>query len=183
MKAANALPAKLVVSLFTGEAPLFSDALKRLKEEFGPLDFLSELLDFDYTDYYKDEFGEGLKRKVASFENLVLPEGLAGIKTFTDAIERGFKKDSKRRINIDPGILTQQNFILATRKNFSHRVCLAHGVYADLTLIYSGGGFKDLEWTYPDYREKGMKAMLSEIRKRYVFKLKADKEAAEGVAG
>ncbi|MEK6531573.1 MAG: DUF4416 family protein [Deltaproteobacteria bacterium] len=182
MKATNTPPAKLVVSLFTCEKPLFLDALKWLEEEFGPLDFLSELLAFDYTDYYKDEFGGGLKRKVASFENPVLPEGLADIKTFTNSLEEGFKNGPKRRINIDPGILTNHNFILATRKDFSHRVCLSQGVYADLTLIYSGGGFKDLEWTYPDYRDSRMKSILLEIRKRHVFKLKAGQGAPAGDA-
>lgn len=182
MKATNTPPAKLVVSLFTGAATLFSDALKGLEAEFGPLDFLSESLAFDYTDYYKDEFGVGLKRKVASFENPVLPEGLADIKTFTNSLEQGFKEGPKRRINIDPGVLTSHNFILASCKNFSHRVCLSQGVYADLTLIYSGGGFKDLEWTYPDYRDSRMKSILSEIRKRHVFMLKANQGVLAGAA-
>jgi hypothetical protein len=172
MKAKAPEDAKLVVSMFTGDALLFKDALEKLVPRFGGIDSISEVMAFDYTDYYKDEFGGGLKRRVMSFEGLVGPDALAAIKTFTNSVEDDFRKDSSRRINIDPGILTLNNFVLASCKNFAHRIYLSDGVYADLTLLYSKDGFKDLPWTYPDYRDLRMKSMLVEIRKRYALRLR-----------
>lgn len=163
---------KLVVSLFTGLAGLFPEALERLQDRYGPIDLLSEPLDFNYTDYYKDEFGSGLKRKVASFENLVGPDELAKIKVAANSLEESFLTgDKKRRINIDPGILSLERFVLASRKNFAHRIYLGDGVYADLTLIYAGGSWKPLEWTYPDYKEDRLKTILTQIRMRYAFQI------------
>lgn len=172
MKASEPEDANLVISLFTGRKALFTEALKSIEKRFGPLEFLSEALDFSGTDYYRDEFGTGLKRKIVSFEGLISMTGLAEIKLFTNGLEGGFTKDGKRLINIDPGYLTLERFVLASCKNFPQRIYLGGGVFADLTLIYSDNDWRTLEWTYPDYGDRGMKALLKEVRKRYAVKIK-----------
>ncbi|MBI1912989.1 MAG: DUF4416 family protein [Deltaproteobacteria bacterium] len=165
-------PVKLVISIFTNETNLFPEALSRLEERFGAIDCLSETLDFSSTDYYEGEFGTGLKRKIASFEELINIEDLAPIKLFTNALEAEYLKgDNKRRVNIDPGFMALEKFVLASCKNFSHRIYLKEGVFADLTMIYEQGRFRSLEWTYPDYNTDAMKALLKQIRKRYAFKI------------
>ena len=59
----------------------FPDALrKRLEEEFGPVDMITEPFPFDYTDYYVQEMGEGIERFFVSFHSLVFPDDLALIK-------------------------------------------------------------------------------------------------------
>ncbi len=172
MKASEPEDANLVISLFTGQKALFTEALRSLENKFGPPDLLSEARDFSGTDYYREEFGTGLKRKIVSFEGLISMTGLAEIKLFTNGLEDDFSKDGKRLINIDPGYLTLERFVLASCKNFPHRICLHGGVYADLTLIYSDNDFRTLEWTYPDYRDRGMTALFKEIRKRYAVKIR-----------
>ncbi|MBI5644206.1 MAG: DUF4416 family protein [Deltaproteobacteria bacterium] len=164
-------PVKLLISIFTGEERLFSEVLLMLKERFGEMDLLSERLDFPDTDYYEDEFGKGIKRKIASFDRLIGPEELSAIKVFTNGIEEGLSKDGKRRVNIDPGYIALEKFVLASCKNFSHRIYLKDSVYADLTLIYEGRVYRALEWTYPDYKEQRMQDILMEVRKRYAFSL------------
>ena len=79
----------------------------------------------------------------------------------------------RRSVNIDPGYMLLSRFILATGKEFSHRIYIGKGIYADLTLIYSRPGFKTLPWTYPDYTEPEMMAYLLEVRNRYAADLKA----------
>ena len=37
--------------------------------------------------------------------------------------------------------------VLATGKNFTHRVYLSRGIWADLTLIFQKGDWLDLPWT------------------------------------
>ena len=152
---------------------MFPEVLGRLRERFGPLDFLSGPIAFDHTDYYAGEFGGGpLKRKVASFEELVRSEDLSSIKIYTNGLEEGYRKDGGgRRVNIDPGYLCLERFILASCKNFSHRIHIGQGVYAELTLVYKDGEFRPLEWTYPDYGGAVLRRMLFRIRTRYAFRI------------
>ncbi|MBI5970715.1 MAG: DUF4416 family protein [Deltaproteobacteria bacterium] len=170
MRPKRARDVKLAVSLVAADEGLFMRAIEALSSRFGQMDFLSETSPFDRTDYYEEEFGGGLKRRFVSFEDLVPPDGggLAQIKLFTNGVEDEFlAPGGKRRINIDPGIVSLERFVLATCKNFTHRIYLKDGVWADLTLIYTARGFKDLPWTYPDYRVDVMKSWLRQIRARY----------------
>ncbi len=61
--------------------------------------------------------------------------------------------DGKRQVNLDPGILSEERLILATGKNYTHRIYLRNGIYGDLTLIYGKGSYRTLPWTYPDYSD------------------------------
>jgi hypothetical protein len=78
----------------------------------------------------------------------------------------------KRRVNIDPGYMSQAHLILATGKGYTHRPYLRDGIYADLTLIYSGKSFQSLPWTYPDYGEKPVIEMFNRMRSKYLMQLK-----------
>ena len=77
-------------------------------------------------------------------------------------------KNGCRRINIDPGYLVPERFVLASAKNFTHRISIGKGIYADLTLVYTRGGFQTLAWTYPDYAEKNMLTFLDRVRNKYL---------------
>jgi hypothetical protein len=74
----------------------------------------------------------------------------------------------RRSVNIDPGYLVATRFILATGKNFNHRVYLARSIYADLTLLYDADRFRPLPWTYPDYRQADMLQFLGRVRSKYM---------------
>lgn len=165
-------PVKLIIGLITGDTEIIKPVLKRLEDKFDNIDVLSKRLDFSHTDYYKDEMGQGLFRKLASFEKLIKPDGLPNIKLFTNSLEDEYaKEDGKRRINIDPGYISLEKMVLASCKNFSHRIYLKNGVYADLTFIYRDGEFKPLEWTFPDYAAEGIRTLLKRIRERYAHQL------------
>ena len=64
-------PVKLIAGLIFNNNDSFDKAKAMLKRRFGPIDFESPKMDFDYTDYYKNEFGSGLKRAFISFERLL----------------------------------------------------------------------------------------------------------------
>jgi hypothetical protein len=144
-------------------------AKKEMVKKFGPIDLESEEFDFNYTDYYAPEMGGGLKRRFISFAKLVDPSALAGAKLFTDKIEKKhLQRDTKNRIvNIDPGLLSHSKLVLATTKNFSHRIYLGRGIYAEVTLQYRGGKWVKLDWTYPDYATTEYQAIFDKIRKIY----------------
>ena len=156
--------AKLIVSIFAQEISLFEAIERILSQKFGLIDFKSQLLDFNQTNYYEDEFGSGLKREFIAFKRLIKSEALWKIKIATNAIERTFTKKGKRRVNIDPGYLTQANLILASTKMFFHRIHINKGIHQEVTLIYQDKTFKPLPWTYPDYRTNECKDILLKIR-------------------
>jgi len=70
--------------------------------------------------------------------------------------------------------------VLATGKNFTHRIYIGGGIYADLTLIYQKGAFQTLPWTYPDYADRQLQAFLITVRNRYLMEVKNDPLLAAG---
>ena len=123
-----------------------------LEHKFGnKIDIYSPIIDFTFTKYYNREMGEKLKRQWISFQFPLSPDKLADIKVETNNIEDSYSKNNNRIVNIDPGYITPANVILASTKDFSHRIYLSKGIYAEVTTIYRKEGFTKLPWTYPDY--------------------------------
>jgi len=170
-------PAKLVMSVFMKEKPLFESVFPLLETIGGPVDLVSRWLDFDFTNYYHKEMGHPLFRRILAFKSLVDQADLSKIKQATNAVEQQFVKDQQRRINIDPGYLLPSRFVLATGKDYAHRIYIGDHMYADLTLMYVGKQFVSLDWTYPDYRSKEIIRFLEQIRDKYLLDLKAVKRS------
>lgn len=146
-------PVKLVCGIMTADEALVRTAEERLAELYGPIDLRGPRIPFGWTDYYEAEMGSGLTRGFVSFARLVDPVRLAEIKIRTNAIETELGGPAAhRRVNLDPGCLSRAALIMATAKDFSHRVPLRDGIYAHLEVLMTKSGFKRLEWTYPDFR-------------------------------
>lgn len=136
-----------------------------LQEVYGPVEFQSSLLPFDYTTYYQNEMGKPLWRRFLGFEGFVGGDRLVEVKWFCYQLERQFANGrGQRRLNLDPGLLSSDNLILATGKSAAHRVYLGRGIYADLTLVYRNGRFTHLPWTYPDYASDEFIEFLAGMR-------------------
>lgn len=162
-------PAKLIMGFLYRDRSVLVHSVEALTRRFGLLDFATAPSPFNYTDYYNAEMGGGLLRRTVSFLDLVPQETLPEIKLFTNALEKETTTSSGRAINIDPGLLTLERLVLATGKNFTHRIYLRRGIYADLTLLYQGGAFRTFDWTYPDYREPALHQFLKVVRQKLVF--------------
>ena len=165
-------PAKLIIGMFMSDQAIFQTLLESLEKKFGPIDMVSPWFDFDYTDYYQREMGSSLFRRVAVFKDLIEQDALADIKVATNEIEAAWTNNGNRTVNIDPGCLLKSRFILATGKDFAHRVYIGKGIYADLPLMYKKGKFPDLDWTYPDYRGDAIKGFLEIARSKYCLDYK-----------
>jgi hypothetical protein len=165
-------PVKLIIGCIFKEAAAYQRAKSMLERRFGPADFESPIVDFTHTDYYEREFGSPLRRSFISFKKLVAPDGLAVIKNATNRIERKLSRDNLRLVNLDPGYLTLSKFVLATTKDYTHRVFLGKGIYAEVTLLYKDKGFKAWEWTYPDYRSNAYIEIFNRIRTLYAGQIK-----------
>ncbi len=167
-----ASPAKLVIGFLVGDKSLARGIMDALGASFGRLDLVSPWLKFNYTDYYAREMGSPLYRRMLAYKHPVAQDALPDVKHATNRIETRYAVDDRRRVNIDPGLLLRERFVLATGKNFSHRIYLGRGIYADLTLVYRAGGFDALPWTYPDYADARLQAFLLRVRDKLTRDLK-----------
>lgn len=144
---------------------------KVLEQKFNnKIDIYSPVIDFTFTTYYNKEMGDNLKRQWISFEKLLTPDKLADIKVETNNIEDSYAKDKNRIINIDPGYISAANVVLASTKDFSHRIYLSKGIYAEVTTIYRKEGFTKLPWTYPDYLCQTATQFILQARKCLLYK-------------
>jgi hypothetical protein len=139
----------------------------RLQLLFGSVDSKSEPFDFTFTDYYKEEMGSNLVKQFYSFEKLIQPDELADIKNATISIEMDFSLKGRRTVNLDPGYLEESKLVLASTKNFSHRIYLRDNIWAEVTMRYEKGEFVTHPWTYADYSQRLAIEFLKEVREKY----------------
>ncbi len=161
------LPVKLIMAVFGNRLDLFPKIETELQKQYGKIDFVSPFFEFDYTDYYQDEMGLGLKKKFISFERLVRLEQISPIKVFTNDLERKYSVENKRTINIDPGYISNSQLVLASSKNYYHRIYSGQGIYLEVTLFYKEKTFQSLPWTYPDYKVESSINVFNKIREIY----------------
>ncbi len=171
-------PVKLVCGIIFAAEAILQEGENFLVESFGPMDLRSPVIDFDTTDYYNREMGRNLKRLFVSFTDLIGPEKLSDIKLLTNAAEgriRHERRADHRLINLDPGYLTAAALVMATAKDFSHRIPLKDGVFAHLEFLFTKSGIQTLGWTYPDLRNSGYHNFFLTARQIYLKQLKARK--------
>jgi hypothetical protein len=166
--------AKLIVGVIASPGAFLEQAEAAVAAEFGPVNRRSPTIPFDYTDYYEPEMGKGLVRQWFATEGLVPADKLADLKLKAGQLENRFREQGKRRVNLDPGLLSLHNLTLATTKGFAHRVYLRDGIHAEVTLLYKSGAFHALEWTYPDYRSQTCFSFLADCRRDLIADLAAD---------
>jgi hypothetical protein len=162
--------------MISSQRELFDKAIRALSEAFGAVDLVSEIMDFDMTDYYNEQMGSPLYRRFVSFNTPVAPDALADAKVKTNEIEETFAASAdspgepERPVNLDPGYVAPSKLVLASMKDFSHRIYLGRGVYAEITLMYRKGRWQPLAWTFPDYASGRYDAFLTEARSRLLTK-------------
>ena len=142
--------------------------LNEVTDLWGPISEKSDIFSFDHTNYYQKEMGENLFKFYCSFEHYIEPMSIVQIKHQSNLIEDKYSIVGKRQINIDPGYIETPKLILATTKNFSHRIYLGEGIYGDVQLIWRGGRFQGNPWTYPDYLEKSTLEFFTPVRNTYL---------------
>lgn len=176
----EAEPVKLFVGMLSAYPGAFAAAESRLAEVLGPIDARSDLFAHEFTEYYRDEMGQPLVRYFVSFDRLVAPGELARIKRLANDAEDRMAATGEwpvvRPINLDPGYIAPSKLVLASTKDFSHRIYLDGGIYGEVTLLYQRGQWKALEWTYPDYRTPAYHGFLTRVRDR----LMAQRKGAHG---
>src|SRR4030042_4352386 len=172
-KPGPALPAKPVVSLILARKDLDQAVIRKLSAYFGPPDLVGPWWPFTATTYYSSEMGAELGRRLVAFLHLASPALLPDWEVYTNRLEGLFSLGGRRLVNLDPGYVTRERLVLATGKNYSHRLYLNQGIYGDLALVYSKGEFQSLPWSYPDYSQEPLLDLLGLVRRKYLWTLKA----------
>jgi hypothetical protein len=54
--------------------------------------------------------------------------------------------------------------VLASLKNYSHRIYLGNSVYGELELFYKDDRFNPMPYTYFDYRDQATIKIFSDVR-------------------
>ena len=174
-------PTKLVVGLLSSERNLLLQAQSALVEAFGDVTVKSPEIPFSFTNYYEKEMGPGLTRQWVGFHGLVEPDQLYDFKLTTGLLEKRFHAPTgRRRVNLDPGLLSLYNLVLASTKSFAHRIYLRDGIYAEPTLIFQAGKFQPLAWTYPDYQTEVCQKFLLGCRKELLADIARQRTGGNG---
>ena len=178
-KLKNPQPVKLIIGILAANNQCLHTAIDALTDKFGRSDFASEVWPFDKTDYYQNQTGSRILRKFVSIEKLIEPGKLAKIKLQTNKIEQKLAKAHSlplpRPVNLDPGIMEPSKLILATTKNYSHRIYIGKRIYAEVTLIFDKGQWSPMEYTYPDYRQQCYFDFFDKVRIRLVEQIRSNK--------
>lgn len=172
-KAIEHEPVKLVIGILFSDERRYTEARRRLLNLYGPVDYECEPFVFTFTHYYDEEMGLPIFRTFLSFERLIQPEALVDIKLTTNVLEEELAVEGRRLVNLDPGYMQMGKFVLATTKDQMHRIYLAKGIYAEVTLHYQKKSWQSWPWTYPDYASEVYKKILLHIRELYYAQLKA----------
>jgi hypothetical protein len=171
-------PVKYIVGVLASDDRCLSAAREAVATEFGPLDLASDIWPFDQTSYYREQTGSTILRQFVCIERLGHPGELAAIKHRTNRIERDLAQalamPVPRPVNLDPGIIEPAKLVLATTKNYSHRIYIGMKMYAEVTLVFDRGAWCPLPYTYPDYRQQSYFDFFSEVRRRLLQQRKTE---------
>ena len=172
----NLIPVQLFVGVLVSDAKFISEIETRLAAAYGPIDHRSPIIPFTFTTYYTKEMGQSIDRLFLSFERLIEPDQLPEIKRQTNQFEeelapllRTPSTTVKRPVNLDPGYIEQAKVILASTKNFYHRIYLGHGIFGEVTMHFRNNTYQFFPWTYPDYQSKDYQEFF--LRMRQIFRV------------
>jgi hypothetical protein len=169
------LPVKLIIPALFADRTLVAGVRELIEQTYGKLDLETAPVLWNHTEYYAAEMGPELYRVFFIPSGLIDRRLLPSIKNQTVDWESKYAVENKRRINIDPGYMSEGPFILASTKNYFHRIYLDQGVFAEVTLYYMHNEYHNLPWTYPDYATPEYKLILKKIREWYRKELEAVK--------
>ncbi len=150
-------PAKLIIGILAADADCLDSARQALTSSFGIADLASDVWRFTQTNYYSNELGDNPLRQFISLERLADPAHLPEIKLQANELEKRLADQLPlslpRPVNLDPGLIEPSKLILASTKNYSHR-------------IYIGQN-------YPDYTQQCYFDFFSKVRTRLLEQLKS----------
>ncbi|MBI5848393.1 MAG: DUF4416 family protein [Nitrospirae bacterium] len=174
--------ALLFLALLFVSKEVLEASLPIFKERFGDTLLESPEALWSHSHYYDKELGTPVLRRFIFFSSLFDASTLPEIKLETNRLEDAFSHNGKRRINVDPGYITSSKVVLASAKDYSHRLYLGKGIYGEVALYFQGNRFNPMPYTYQDYKEPKGLDMFEKARKE-LKKLTGSVRPAPGYPG
>jgi len=141
-------PVLLIVAMVSRYADALTWSIEQLTKSHGPVALESA------------EF--------VAFEQLVPPNSIVAAKIGSNDLEVQFANDHQhpeaRPLNLDPGYISEAKLVLATTKDRDHRLYLADGIFAEVTLHYRSKAWCSSRWTYPDYQREDFQEFFTRCR-------------------
>lgn len=157
----------LFFGLLAASDALLEEGRRRLERDFSPIDMQSKVLTFTQSNYYEREMGAALLRQWVSTILPIAVTELVGIKHWTNRLEMLYADNGMRKLNIDPGYVALPKVVLATTKDYDHRIYVRDGIYEEVTLHYRRGhGWLPWPWTYPDYSTEEALEFFTRVREQ-----------------
>jgi hypothetical protein len=177
----NPKPVKLIIGILAADRKSLHAAMEAIEDKFAKVDLVSEVWPFVQTDYYKEQTGPNILRQFVSIERLINPGNLFRIKHKTNKLEQKLAARLKvplpRPVNLDPGIIEPSKLILASTKNYAHRIYIGKKIYAEVTLIFDKGYWRPLPYTYLDYRQECYFEFFEKVRTRLLEQLRQETQS------
>jgi hypothetical protein len=171
-----AIPVKFFIAVLFKDRRFLDEARGQFVRRWGAIDFEGADHEFDVTDYYHDEMGAPLYRRVLSFKNLAEPGLVVSMKLECNAIEERMSGGGKRTVNCDAGYLDHNKVVLASAKEAGQKIYLDKGIYADLAGRYKDGAYRPFEWSFPDFKDGRYDEELIAIRLIYLAQMKTARQ-------
>lgn len=168
---------KLIVGILASDDQSLRSAVGLVTCRWGPVDLVSDVWRFDQTGYYAKQTGPQILRQFVSIAELIRPDDLAEVKLQTNEAEKELAQTLggpfPRPVNLDPGLIEPSKLVLASTKNYSHRIYIGKKIYAEVTLVFDRGAWRPLPYTYPDYRQEAYFDYFSRVRDKLVQQRRA----------
>lgn len=169
-------PVKLMIGILAADRRCLDTAGAAVIAAFGQADLTSPVYPFDLTQYYEQQAGADILRQFISIEQPIDPGRLAEIKHQTNQLEKQLAESLKtsypRPVNLDPGYIEPSKLVLASTKNFAHRVYIGSGMWAEVTLTYNKGLWQVYPYTFPDFKSGRYNDFLSQVREKLVSQMR-----------
>jgi hypothetical protein len=162
---------KPIAGILAASTSLLAAARESLGGQHGSVELASEPVEWKVSSYYCREMGDEIWRQYVALADLIRPVELVEWKLATNAMERRWRTDRGRSVNLDPGYVALDKLVLASTKDAAHRVYLGRGIYAEATLRFSRGGFSSWPYSYQDYASPAAIGFFNRVRERYRVQL------------
>ena len=173
----NGVHGKAVLGVLFQKEEYYQELQHHLETVGVEIEFESESLRFDSTDYYEKEMGTELRRIFLSLKGIFPVEESVLFKLETTEWEHRWRESGLRSLNLDPGYLDLHKLVLLSAKEGPQKIYLGQGVWADLCLLRRSGHFDTLPWTFPDLRDRRYHSFFEKVRDAFKQDLKAARKS------
>src|ERR1700759_917024 len=149
-----------LVTILSGRSAWLDAVRAPLEAMLAQVALQSEDFPFANRSYYTPSMGENLLRRFYFFKEKKDPGAVVEWKLACNRLEEELAAEFRaagpdvpeRPVNIDPGYLDGSKLVLASTKDYAHRIYLRDSVFAEITVGYRENKWETYFFTFPDFK-------------------------------